>query len=128
MQNGGYNRRIGWRPRRPDILATICDRRVDGLGGVFFCGDSLIGYLLTLMFSIVDKGLKAALVSNYVVSYHVEVSRNLLNLGSPSMPAKSPGPVTGMFFDSISLFRFFIPPGLTGALAGPGGHTRLFYT
>ena len=32
-----------------DIPDTICDRRVDGLGGVFFCRDSLIGYLLTLM-------------------------------------------------------------------------------
>jgi len=53
-----------------------------------------------------DKDLGNMFVSNYVVSYHVEVSRKPLNVGSPSMPEKSPVPFTGMFFEYFGFFNY----------------------
>mmetsp|Transcript_3787 Transcript_3787/g.3944 ORF Transcript_3787/g.3944 Transcript_3787/m.3944 type:complete len:129 (+) Transcript_3787:1297-1683(+) len=96
-----------------DIPDTICDRRVDGLGGVSFVGIALLSIWLSTnldVFHRPDKDLGNMFVSNYVVSYHVEVSREPLNAGSPSMPAKSPVPFTGMFFGPESFgFSLFYP-------------------
>merc|ERR1712238_580301 len=48
-------------------------------------------------------------VSNFVVSYHVEVSRNFLNVESPSMPARGQGPSPVCSLDPNHLvFQFFI--------------------
>ena len=58
----------------------------------------------------------------------MEVSSGLLNVESPSMPAKSPWPFTGMFFVHL-VFQFFIEIWTHWCLGRHQvGHTRLFYT
>ena len=72
-----------------DIPDTICDRQVNGLGGVSFVELALLAFTFLWCFPWLNRELRS-LCFDFVVSYHVEVSSKFLNVDSPSMPAKSP--------------------------------------